>query len=137
MEHLPASAFYIDDHALLYALAARAAEQRMGEPGRRAAEEAVVIYGRERGARCALRCLADGQPLTMENYLLYGEWVDDRGWSKGGVEAFSPVYRTRTTTCGWCESWRRTDLLDYGKGYCTFIDKNLVFGFNPDRKSVV
>lgn len=123
--------FYIDDHAALYALLNRASEQVKGAEGREVSEQGVVLYGRERGARCALRCLADGQELTMKNYMLYGEWVDDRGWSKSELKSASPVYHTNTLSCGWCDSWEKQGLLDYGKSYCDWIDVNLVYGFNP------
>ena len=123
--------FYIDDHALLYALLNRASDRVKGTEGRSASERGVVLYGRERGARCALRCLADGQELTMKNYMLYGEWVDDRGWSKSELKSAAPVYHTNTLSCGWCDSWIKHDLLEYGKSYCDWIDVNLIYGFNP------
>lgn len=126
-----AEKFYIEDHAVLLALMIRQAQSDCGAEGRAAAVRSVQRYGRERGMRAAMRCLADGVPLSMSNYVLYGEWDDPKGVSKTETEAFEPNYRTRVTACGWCDAWKRLGLLEYGRVYCDSIDENLVFGFNP------
>jgi hypothetical protein len=126
-----AEKFYIDDHAVLLALMIRQAESVRGAEGRAAAVRGVKYYGRERGMRAAMRCIADGKPLSMGNYILYGEWDDPKGASKTETAAFEPNYRTRVTTCGWCETWKQYGLLAYGRVYCDNVDENLVFGFNP------
>ena len=126
-----AERFYIDDHAVLFACLARRAEELAGERGTETIVRAIVVYGRERGLRGAMRCLADGEPLSGKNYILYGEWADPRGWSRSEVAATAPHYRTNMTVCGWCESWEKHGLLEYGRLYCDWVDANLVYGFNP------
>jgi hypothetical protein len=126
-----AGEFYIDEHATLFALIAREAVTCFGEEGESAARRAVAAYCMERGARMAMRCVADGEPLTMANYVLYGEWDDPRGESKAEIAAFEPNYRTNVTACGWCEAWRKRGLLEWGKIYCDSADEHLVRGFNP------
>jgi hypothetical protein len=126
-----AEKFYIEDHAVLLALMTRQAESAHGAAGRAAAARSIKYYGRERGMRAAMRCLADGEPLSMANYILYGEWDDPKGVSKTEAAAFEPNYMTRVTTCGWCEAWKRHGLLEYGRVYCDSADENLVCGFNP------
>lgn len=126
--------FYIDDHAVLYALIARAADAICGCQGMEAVSHGVAVYGRERGLRAAMRATADGEPLTLANYIVYGEWADPKGWSKSEVRDLQPNYRTDMTTCGWFDCWRQHDLLEYGKTYCDCVDKNLVYGFNPELR---
>ena len=123
--------FDIPHHANLFALIYRAAVELYGEKGALAADEGTKIYGQQRGGRMAQRATKDGAPLTMESYLLYGEWADKNGHSKSEVAATQPVYCTNSTVCGWCEAWKKAGLLEYGKNYCTYVDKNLVKGFNP------
>jgi hypothetical protein len=126
------SKFYIDDHAVLYALLVKNAVQGVGDKGDAAAEKATILYGRERGLRMAMRCVADGSPLTADNYVVYGEWLDDRGWSEFRVGGYEP-YELDAVICGWNNAWVKYGLLDYGKKYCQFIDVELVRGFNPDN----
>lgn len=126
--------FYIDDHAALFGFWAQTAEEICGDYGLEIVASAVKFYGRERGLRSAMRCLKDGNDLTFSNYLLYGEWLDTKGWSKGEVIALKPRYQTKTHVCGWCESWKKYNLIQYGKIYCAWIDHSLVHGFNPELK---
>ena len=126
--------FDIPHHANLFALIYKAAVDFYGEKGAAAADEGTKLYGQQRGSRMAQRAVKDGAPLTMESYLLYGEWADKNGHSKSYVSATQPVYCTNSTVCGWCEAWKSAGLLEYGKNYCTYVDKNLVKGFNPQLK---
>ncbi len=126
--------FDIPHHANLFALVYKSAVELRGEDGAKAADEGTKHYGQQRGARMAYRAKKDGQPLTMENYLVYGEWTDKNGRSKGYVSAKSPVYCLDNTMCGWCEAWKEAGLLEYGKHYCSYVDHNLVKGFNPELK---
>jgi hypothetical protein len=98
---------------------------------------AIAVYGRERGLRAAMRCLNDKESLSMENYILYGEWHDQRGASKSEIAALVPNYRTNMTVCGWCDAWIGHGLLEYGRLYCDNVDENLVYGFNPELKLVM
>ncbi len=126
--------FDIPHHANLFALIYKGAVDFYGDKGAIAADEGTKLYGQQRGARMAKRALKDGRPLTMENYLVYGEWTDKNGHSKGYVSAKAPVYCLDNTVCGWCEAWKNAGLLEYGKNYCSYVDHNLVKGFNPDLK---
>jgi hypothetical protein len=126
--------FYIEDHATLFALIAKEAVARFGAPGMAAITRAISAYGMERGSRAAKRCLAGGEKLSMENYILCGEWDDPRGASKTEVAAFEPNYRTNVMVCGWCEAWKKHGLLEYGRIYCDHVDEWLVRGFNPELK---
>ena len=79
----------------------------------------------------AKRCLADGRELSMQSYLLYAEWADTKGWSNIEVSSVVPEFRNHVEKCGWYETWKNYGLMKYGAVYCSFVDKNLVKGFNP------
>ncbi len=131
------NAFYIDDHAALYGLIAKSCEQMLGEKGLETCGRGVINMARERGLRCAKRCVADGLELTLKNYLGYGEFFDGKGWGKADVHAYAPVYQTHITRCGWYDTWKKYDLIRYGQIYCKYIDENLVYGFNPQLRFAV
>ncbi|MCC8180583.1 MAG: L-2-amino-thiazoline-4-carboxylic acid hydrolase [Planctomycetes bacterium] len=124
--------YYIDDHAMLFAYLVRNAESACGEAGLAASVKGTILYGRERGLRMAMRCRADGRPLTPRNYLLYGEWVDDRGWSAVSPGCLKP-FVLDFNRCGWSDVWKQHGMEKYGAIYCSLIDQELVRGFNPDN----
>ena len=124
--------FYSDDHAVRFGLLIRQAGLLGGE-GEDAAVRGVVQYGKERGLRMAMRCVADGRPLTLRNYLNYGEWADDRKWSDFRPAQLRP-FVLEAVRCGWCESWKKYGLLEYGRVFCRWIDPSLVKGFNPEAE---
>jgi len=126
--------FYIEDHAVLYGLLLKSAGETLGERGVKAGRAATILYARERGLRMAMRCQADGRPLTLRNYMIYGEWADERGWSATRTATIAPEYSMEVLTCGWCKSWEKHGLLKYGTVYCELIDENLVKGFNPENE---
>ncbi|MEG0091704.1 MAG: L-2-amino-thiazoline-4-carboxylic acid hydrolase [Oscillospiraceae bacterium] len=126
--------FYIEDHAVIYALMAKYAQKECGEQGLDSVKNATIRYAKERGLRMAMRASADGEALTPNNYMAYGEWADFKKTGKAVVISVTPEYRTNSLACGWCDAWKKHDLLEYGKIYCTWIDKNLVKGFNPQNE---
>jgi hypothetical protein len=127
--------FYIDDHAVLFALIAKNTEKICGDERLAAVIVPPIIrYCRERGLRAAARCLADGGELTFRNYMLYGEWADTRDWCRAGEPSFDPFYTSRVALCPWCEVWKKHGLLKYGKIYCEHTDRSLLHGFNPELR---
>lgn len=125
-------AFYMDDHAMLYAYLLKNAEDVCGEQAKAASIKGTILYGKERGLRMAMRCMADGRPLTPRNYLIYGEWFDDRKWSEtepGGLHPFVLNYNR----CGWHETWKQYGMEQYGAVYCAWVDEALFTGFNPEN----
>ena len=123
--------FYIDDHALIYGLFGKYAELSCGQAGIATLEKATIQYAKERGIRMAKRCLADGRELSMQSYLLYAEWADTKGWSNIEVSSVVPEFKNHVEKCGWYDTWKKYGLMKYGAVYCSFVDKNLVKGFNP------
>lgn len=131
---LLAKDFYIEDHALLYGLLGKYAEEICGEAGLQTLERATEVYGRERGLRMAMRAQRNGDELSPRNYLIYGEWADSRGLCSSRVASVVPEYVTESTVCEWCRTWERYGLMRYGRIYCRYIDKSLVKGFNPENE---
>jgi len=129
--------FYIDDHALIYGLMGKYAEALCGEAGMDALAKGTVQYAKERGLRMAKRCLADGRELSMQSYLLYAEWADTRGWTGIEVSGIVPKFLNHVEKCAWHIAWKQYDLMRYGAVYCTWVDKNLVKGFNPENEVVI
>ncbi len=125
--------FYIEDHALIYGLLGKHAEAVCGDAGLKALEKGTILYARERGIRMAKRCLADGNPLNMQTYLLYGEWADTRKKTSIQVAGIVPRFLNTVPQCAWNDAWVKYGLVKYGAIYCTYADKNLVRGFSPDE----
>jgi hypothetical protein len=124
--------FTASHHAVLFALLSRSAITHLGvENGEKTIHEAVRCYGEQRGRRMALRAQRDGEPLTMLNYMAYGEWRTEPGESEQRSEEMVPHARSFSDRCPWQQAWVESDLLRYGRLYCQEIDQALARGFNP------
>lgn len=121
-------------HALLFAWIAREVIQRVGESeGGQAIRKAVRRYGEQRGGRMAQRARADGLPLNMADFMVYGEWrASDPSITQTESVEVKPDVRMNVVRCPWNETWSRENLIEYGRLYCQEIDHALVRGFNPD-----
>ena len=120
-------------HAVLFALIARQVITSYGEVrGLLALRKAIRRYGEQRGRRMALRALANGDELTMTNYMVYGEWryKTDGGQSERVEDRLD--IRMVVTRCPWVDAWAEAELLPYGRYYCQEIDAALLRGFNPN-----
>jgi hypothetical protein len=78
----------------------------------------------------AKRTRRDGLPLTMENYLAYGEWAAKPGQMDIKETSLAPVYKIAVKRCEWNESWKRHGLSEFGPFYCRFVDHHLVKGYS-------
>jgi hypothetical protein len=124
--------FTAGNHADLFALLSRSVITHLGaERGEKIVRMAVRRYGEQRGYRMALRALRDGEPLTMLNYMAYGEWRGEESESEQHMVEMPPDVRSLVTRCPWNQAWRESDLLQVGRLYCLEIDHALVRGFNP------
>lgn len=131
METQTAEKFTPTHHALMMAWISRAVVNALGEDeGERIVRKAVVKYGNQRGRRMALRAKADGQPLTIDNYLAYAEVKVKKGDMKSKIVEKSPDARTHVTECAWYDAWEEHDLMPYGRYFCREIDEALVRGFD-------
>lgn len=117
------------DHALLFAYAAKASQQLLGERAEDYWKAVVSQYGRERGRRMARLCIQKKEPLDMEHYFSRSEWTVDVGFEKHPLPDSCLAYEVRS--CPWEAAWRERDLLRYGQHYCRYIDMSILEGFSP------
>lgn len=117
-------------HAMLFAYIAKEIIDAFGGKGEEAVLAGVVRYGEQRGRRMALRTVADGNPLDVENYLVYGEWEAFPGQMDLRFPAYEPEVHMENHKCPWHTEWNRRGLLDYGCYYCREVDAALARGYN-------
>jgi len=126
------NAFTAAHHALLFAWLSEAVLARVGrEDGEALMRRAVRRYGEERGRRMAVRAEADGEPLSMANFIAYGELPATPEAFESASEAEGGTIRKTISTCPWHTTWAEHDLMIHGRLYCLEIDQALVRGFNP------
>ena len=119
-------------HAILFGYIAKEIISSHGQVGINILKHAVRRYGKERGQRMAQRALLQGDELSMENFLAYGEWIPDSKLMVSNVVKTTPNLITHVRRCPWVDAWKQENLLEFGKIYCSVIDEALVDGFNPD-----
>lgn len=120
-------------HAVLFGLIAKEILERVGnEAGEAALRAAIRRYGEQRGRRMALRALANGDELSMTNFLIYGEWRSGTGLGQHELKVEGADIRMVVPRCPWALTWMEADLSHYGRLYCLEIDQALVRGFNPN-----
>lgn len=111
--------------------------KHFGARGEKAFIHATQYYGEQRGRRMAQRAIRDGQELTLDTYLRYGEWVNTEEMKALGcannseVLTTSPDYIKRVTICPWNKQFSEMGLTDAGELYCRHIDSAICRGFNP------
>ena len=120
----------IENQAMMFALLCKYTVLAKGEEGRDAIQDGMKIYGRERGARMAIRARANGDPVTLWTNQSYGEWKPDfKGQMEFGIERTVPSLVTYISKCAWCEAWQKYDILEYGREYCVNVDAAVYEGF--------
>ncbi|MBU3215657.1 L-2-amino-thiazoline-4-carboxylic acid hydrolase [Clostridium estertheticum] len=122
----------IEHHAVLVALFAKYTIERFGEKGKEAIYIGIENYGHERGKRMAKRAIANGDALDFINSQAYSEWVPEKSTMEFGILKTEPELVSAVTKCEWCVSWKKYNLLDYGKYYCVNIDAAVFNGFNKN-----
>ena len=120
------------DHAFVYGVIA---QELMARPDCDAAavlEECIKVYGLQRGSRMGQTADAFGDPRTMQTYMAYGEWAPAPGEMEIEIPEESPSAVWNVKKCPWSQEWAEQGMLDVGKFYCKFVDRELVHGFNPE-----
>lgn len=120
-------------HAYLFGVIAKEVIDAYGEAGVAAIAHGVIVYGRQRGRRMALRTAADGFKPSALNYVAYGEWSAEPGEMDFSVPAKNPDVQLWIKKCPWYDVWQETGLLrEYGYLYCQYVDIALAQGYNPE-----
>ncbi|MBD7912246.1 L-2-amino-thiazoline-4-carboxylic acid hydrolase [Clostridium cibarium] len=122
----------IEHHATLFALFAKFTIESFAERGEKIIFNAIEKYGHERGKRMAERAIRNGDSLDFINSQAYGEWVPKEGQMEFGIIETEPEFVSKATKCEWCGSWKKHNLLQYGKYYCVNIDSAVFNGFNEN-----
>ncbi|MHA1519749.1 MAG: L-2-amino-thiazoline-4-carboxylic acid hydrolase [Promethearchaeota archaeon] len=129
--------FQIKNHALLFGIFCKFIQKSNYPQPIKIIRQVIRQYALERGRRMALRTIKFCEELTMDNFLVFGEWIPDSNIMEQHDIALSPVYTSHVTQCPWDTYWRYNGYLEYGKLYCDLIDKTLVGGYNPDLSLIV
>ena len=120
----------IENQAMMFAFLSKYTIISKGEEGRKAIQEGMKRYGRERGARMAARARAAGDPVDLWTNQAYGEWKPDYpGQMEFGNVHTEPTLVTYISKCAWCEAWKKYDILEYGREYCVNVDAAVYEGF--------
>ncbi|MDO4476018.1 MAG: L-2-amino-thiazoline-4-carboxylic acid hydrolase [Lachnospiraceae bacterium] len=95
-------------------------------------EKAIRTYGLQRGSRMGQTAEQFGDPRTMQMYLAYGEWAPAPGEMDVRVPEETPSAVWNVHRCPWHQEWEEKGMLEAGRYYCQFVDRELVHGFNPE-----
>lgn len=119
------------DHAYVYGVIAQ--EIMAGcECSEKVLEEAIKVYGLQRGSRMGQTCDAFGDTRSMQTYMAYGEWAPAPGEMDIAIPEESPSAVWNVKRCPWSQEWAESGMTDVGKFYCKYVDRELVHGFRSD-----
>jgi hypothetical protein len=122
--------------ALLFGHMAKATVDRCGEEGRQAVIDGIMSFGRQRGLGIRERVLAQGLPLTIENF--YEN--HDLAHVNAGFEMTLSIGKewnaeALVTRCPFAEVWQEMRQPELGSIYC-LVDEAMLEGYNPDLQLV-
>jgi len=75
--------------------------------------------------------------LTQSNFFAYAEYRPLTRTMKAKVVEKSPNLILEVSRCPWCDAWKESELLPYGRLYCLDVDEAILRGFNPNLKMEV
>ena len=117
------------DHAFIYGVLAQ--ELLAAAPGSEdVLKQCIEVYGLQRGSRMGQTADAFGDARTMQTYLAYGEWAPAPGEMDIEIPEESPSAVWNVKKCPWSQEWAEQGMLDVGKFYCKYVDRELVHGFH-------
>ena len=129
--------FQIKNHALLFGIFCNHIQKSNFPQSIEFIREIIRQYALERGGRMAQRTRKYRDEISMDNFLVYGEWIPESNIMEQQNIEETPVYISRVTRCPWATYWNSHGYLEYGKQYCDLIDKTLVEGYNPELSLIV
>ena len=119
------------EHAFIYGVIAQELMRIAPDAGETLAES-IRVYGLQRGARMGQTAEKFGDERSMRTYLAYGEWAPAPGEMDVEIPQNSPSAVWHVKKCPWCQEWTEKGMLDVGKYYCKYVDRELVHGFNAE-----
>lgn len=118
------------DHAYVYGVVAQEIVKACPDAPE-VLKKAITVYGLQRGSRMGQTADAFGDARTMQTYLAYGEWAPAPGEMEICIPEESPSAVWNVKKCPWNQEWSEQGMLDVGKYYCQYVDRELVHGFSP------
>lgn len=123
--------FTARDHAFVYGVIAQEITAACADSAV-ILEEAIKIYGLQRGSRMGQTADLYGDARTMQHYMAYGEWAPAPGEMDIAIPEESPSAVWNVKKCPWNQEWTEQGMLEVGRLYCKYVDRELVHGFNPE-----
>ena len=122
--------------AALFGFVARAVINELGpEKGEALLKGAVEDFGRARGRRMAAIVKDAGQPMTLKNWLIYGD-IDSSNFDPH-PDLDNDDLVVKTGECTFWNASRELGIGEYSKIYCKYADYAILDGYNPDIKLVL
>ncbi|MBR2769660.1 MAG: L-2-amino-thiazoline-4-carboxylic acid hydrolase [Solobacterium sp.] len=119
----------ITEHAVLYAVLAKALFQHVGNT-EHLLKEITEAYGYRRGKRMRANAERLGLGNGISAYFRCGEWRGLPDENRSVLTQGEHRAESLVEVCGWYETWKKYGLLEYGTCYCRWIDRAIVRGFS-------
>ena len=124
--------FGIRHHAVLYALIVKYIFRYVKDDPKKVIEDLTCAYGLKRGRRMKDLALANNEPLSIDAFLIHGEWAGEKDENRSSLGHDENDTLSIVSRCAWYDYWKKYDLLEYGTYYCRYIDKAICTGFDGD-----
>ena len=131
------SEIHIEQHAMMYALLARAACTYLDKDADEAIHRATVLYGTQRGQRMRAYALKKGIPLDAAGYFALQEWRPKQGEFDTVTMQKEPCLVNCQKLCPWTQAWKTFAMQQYGKLYCRDVDVAIIKGFEPSLELIL
>jgi hypothetical protein len=113
---------------LHYAFARTLMKELGDKQGKELSKKAVALYGELVGKKAKEKTLAQGLPLTKENF---SNDLPSLGWGDSGKVEVEGEKRARVYTCHLAKVWKELGDPEIGRLYC-FVDQAKYEAYNPE-----
>lgn len=119
----------------LFAVTAKSIMDRLGlEEGEALIKEIVERFAEKRGRHIAEKVKKLGKPLTLKNFIVYGD-LDSAAVVSGAIPSIEKGdLILEIADCNICRGAEDWGLKKYAYYYCKYIDVAILKGYNPKLK---
>ena len=118
--------------AQLFACTARGIIERLGaKEAEILLKKSIETFGFERGKRVAQRVRDQGLPLSLKNWLIYGDIDSDRNF-KNEPDIVDGDLVVKVNECTFFQAAEEWGLGQYAHIYCKYVDYCILKGYNPE-----